>query len=116
MTRRQRDQLIALPGEECIGPNEEGANLILDKGCEGTINIVLGASLENMKLLTKVARRGLRLSFLHRGIWASWIQEHADYGRLRYHLAQQPQLLTCHGSRNGKHAGDITSGAVETAH
>src|SRR5262245_5977668 len=31
VTRRQRDELIALPGEECIGPNEEGANLILDK-------------------------------------------------------------------------------------
>src|SRR4029453_11646373 len=111
VTRRQRDQLIALAGEECIGRNEKCANPILGKGSEDIINIVLGASLENMKLLTKVARRGLRLSFLHRGIWASWIQEHADYGSLRYHLAQQPQLLRGHGSRKGKTPGDIPSGA-----
>jgi hypothetical protein len=56
VTRRQRDQLIALPGEERIGPNEECANLILGKGREGTINIALAASLENMKLLPKGAR------------------------------------------------------------
>src|SRR5262245_30597440 len=98
VTRRQRDQLIALPGEECIARNEECANLILGKGREGTINIALAASLENMKLLPKGARCSLRLSFLLLETSASRIYEHADHRSLRHHLAQQPQLLTLHGS------------------
>ena len=56
MTRRQRDQLIALAGEECIGRNEKCANPISCKGREDIINIALGASLENMKLLPKGLR------------------------------------------------------------
>jgi hypothetical protein len=116
VTRGQRYQLIALTGEECIGPNEECANLILGKGSEGIINIALAASLENMKLLAKGLRRRLRLSFLPLGSWASWIHEHADHGSRRYNLAQQPQLLTLQGTGVEEHAGDITARPVETAH
>jgi len=116
VTRRQRDQLIALAGEGCIAPNEECANLILGKGREDIINISLAASLENMKLLPKGVRRRLRLSLMPLGASASWIYEHAHHGSFRHHLAQQPQLLTLHGSGNVEHAGDIASRPVETAH
>src|SRR4029450_6234933 len=116
VTRRQRDQLIALAGEECIGRNEKCANPILGKGSEDIINIAFAASLENMKLLPKGLRRRLRLSFLPLGTWASWIHEHADHGSRRHNLAQQPQLLTLHRSGDGEDAGNITSWPVETPH
>src|SRR5262245_7008670 len=116
VTRRGRDQSIVLAGEEGTARYEQCANLKLGTGREGIINIVFGASLENMKLLPKGVRRSLRLPFVPRGSWASWVHEHADHGSLRHYLAQQPQLLTLHGSGDEGHAGDITSRPVETAH
>jgi hypothetical protein len=65
----------------------------LSKGCEGRLDVALVAGIQNMNLQPKNARCRLRVSALLLGGWAGRVDEHADFGGFRHHLAQHLQLF-----------------------
>ena len=89
MMRGQRDQSIALAGEERIARDKNPADLMLDKGREGRVDIAFAVDVHNINLLSKGARRRLCVSRLGNGSQTCWVDEHADYSGLRHRLAQQ---------------------------
>src|SRR5215831_2838864 len=95
VARRQVGKLHPPTGEKRVGDNEERVGPLAYKSCEGRINLVDGAGVEDLDLQSNGARSRFHVSQNPIRIGGGRIDEHCYTSRSRHQFMQEFQLL-CH--------------------
>src|SRR5215468_8164818 len=80
-------------GEKRVGDNEERVGPLAHKSCEGRINLVAGAGVEDLNLQSNGARSRFHVSQHPLRIGGGRIDEHCYTSRSRHQFMQEFQLL-----------------------
>jgi hypothetical protein len=113
MACRQRDELIAVTGEQRIGVDDECAGLLLDKGSEGRLEVAFATGIEYQQFHPEQARCALSFFCVRFSGRSGWIDEKGDRGGCGHQLAQQLQPFCDHCGDQKAYAGKIAAGLVE---
>src|SRR5499433_1777265 len=92
---RKLDQLDATTVEEGIAADKKRVGPLAHESCEGRINLVAGAGVEDLDLQSNGARSRFHVSQYPIRIWGGRIDEHCYTSRSRHQFMQEFQLL-CH--------------------
>jgi hypothetical protein len=93
MAGRQSRELFRPHSEEGTLAHEDRTNALLLKGCEGRLEIAIGAGIHNNDLQAKHACCRLQVSNHGLGSWIRRVRENAKQGSIRHHVMEQLQLL-----------------------
>src|SRR5262249_27394088 len=93
IARRQSDKLLAYSEEKRIGHHQECVNVMLDKLCEGWINLAFAADIQNADLPTELVGGGLYNFQLGVRFRKVRVYEHGDHGSVGDQLVEQLQTL-----------------------
>src|SRR6516165_10797858 len=112
MTRRQCNQLSPLAVEERIIREEECTDLLLDEGCEGSIELVYRAGSHDINAKSQGGRSLLRVFGMGLSFCKIRIHEHANSRGLGQQLVQYPKTLCPQFGLEKIHTSDVAARSV----
>jgi hypothetical protein len=89
MAHRQGSKLLAPGIEKWVSADHEPAGSQLDHVCKNSLELVIGARFQDMKLDPEQVRRSMQVSQFSLGIGSGRVEEHGDVARCGYQFAQK---------------------------
>src|SRR5262249_14129868 len=111
--QHQSGEVLASIAQVRITSDYDPTGSRLDQTFEDTVQVAVGARIENMELQPEGAGRSLRVFRLDLRIRVGWVDEYGNGIGLGHHLAQQLQPFRPDLHVQRRHAGDVASWLVQ---
>src|SRR5262245_63118883 len=110
--RRECHELLAPAEKQGIGAEHEHANMLIDKLCEGGVDLAYRAGIQDMELQPQRGCRLARVSRNRIGIWVVRIYQHGGDGHVGKELMDQAEPFLSQGGGKKVHAVILPPGRL----